>query len=76
MAGAVLTYNTRSALAQPVDGFWGSTRESDVLTQVSVLFEAGIIEGEVEPSRLWTDALISEINDFDEEAVRQAARNY
>lgn len=55
---------------------WGYMDEVDVSTYADMLKKTGEIGEELDISKIYTNDLIDEINDFDQEAVREAARQY
>jgi NitT/TauT family transport system substrate-binding protein len=58
------------------DGTWGATTTEQVEQHMELLVEGGQLEEPVDIDEVWTDALIADINDFDEEAVRQQAADH
>jgi NitT/TauT family transport system substrate-binding protein len=75
MEQALLVLEARAANTQPVDGVWGLSTEEQVREHLEAIVEQ---EGyaDIAVSDVWTDELLDEINDFDEEAVREEARSW
>jgi NitT/TauT family transport system substrate-binding protein len=73
---AVLVLSTHLEKAQPVDGVWGGATMQHIQDQVETLQRGGVLASDVEVDAFWTDELLDEINDFDADAVREAARNW
>lgn len=70
-------FNATIELRTPIeeaDGQWGYHPPSVWAGYVDFLLEQGEIEQEVDPTSLYTSDFLDEINDFDEEEVREAAR--
>lgn len=55
---------------------WGYMHETDVSTYADMLKRIGEIDQGLDVSKIYTNDLIDEINDFDQDAVREAARQY
>src|SRR5690625_442957 len=58
------------------DEQWGSFPEGSIQALIDFMAAAGTIEGTVTPEEVFTDQYIDQIDDFDREAVAQAARDY
>jgi NitT/TauT family transport system substrate-binding protein len=74
MEQALLILEARAENTEPVDDTWGLSTEEQVREHVEAVND---VEGyDLSVEDVWTDELIEEINDFDEEAVREEARNW
>lgn len=60
----------------PVDGQWGLSTMEQVKTFRDLLVDTGTVDSSVTAEQLWNGDFIDEINDFDEEAIREMARNW
>jgi NitT/TauT family transport system substrate-binding protein len=72
---AVLVLSTHLEKAQPIDGVWGWATTQQIQDQIETLQRGGVLASDVGIDQFWTDELLDEINDFDGDAVRGAARN-
>lgn len=76
LAQGVRILEARNEHTQAIhDGVWGASSPSIVEEQMQVLIDSGVLDGPVDPAEVWNGDLIEDINDFDEAAVRDAARN-
>lgn len=73
LAQAVRILERRNANTGPVDGVWGGATADGLGKVITFLEQAEVIDEEIDVAELWTDELLDEINDFDEDAVRDAA---
>lgn len=77
LAQGVRILEARNEHTQAIhDGVWGASTPSIVEEQMQVLIDSGVLDGPVDPGEVWNGDLIEEINDFDEAAVRETARNH
>jgi NitT/TauT family transport system substrate-binding protein len=76
LAQGVRILERRNANTGPVDGVWGGAETEQIQDLVDFLVSSGVIDEEVEIDNVWTDELLEKINDFDEEAIRQEAREW
>ena len=74
MEDAVLQLRTRGENMAPIDGIHGNATDEQVENMMEALLAGGVLEARVEPTMAFTDALLAEINDFDEEEIRAQAR--
>lgn len=72
----VTVLNSRMANMQPVEGRWGYATDEQIQGAMELQILSGELSEPVPIEEIWTDELIDEINDFDEEAVREMARNW
>lgn len=73
MRQAMTVLLARMRNTQPVDGVWGLSTEQQVRDHTDVIVRT---EGyrPISVDEVWSDSLLEEINDFDEDAVRSHAR--
>lgn len=76
LAQGVTTLNARMANMQPIDGRWGFATDQQIEGAMDLQILSGELTERLPVEAVWTDELIDEINDFDEEAVREMARNW
>lgn len=75
MEKALQTLEARGENTEPVDGTWGLATEDQVREHLEVVVEFNDLN-DLSVEDVWTDELLEEINDFDEEAIREEARNF
>ena len=76
LAQAVTVLNSRMANMQPIDGRWGWSTPAQIEGAMELQILSGQLTELLDIDDVYTDELIDEINDFDEEAVREMARNW
>jgi NitT/TauT family transport system substrate-binding protein len=75
MEQALATLEARAENTEPIDGTWGLATEDQVREHLEIVVEWNNLN-ELAVEDVWTDELLEEINDFDEEAIREEARNF
>ena len=75
MERALRTLEARGENTEPVDGVWGLATEEQVREHLEIVIEFNELN-EMDVDDVWTDDLLDEINDFDEEAIREEAREF
>lgn len=75
MERALRTLEARGENTEPVDGTWGLATDDQVREHLEVVVEFNDLN-EISVEDVWTDELLEEINDFDEDAIREEARNF
>jgi NitT/TauT family transport system substrate-binding protein len=75
MDNALRTLEARGENTEPVDGVWGLSTEEQVREHLEIVVEFNDLNP-LEVSDVWTDELLDEINDFDEDAIREEAREF
>ncbi len=76
IANSIEVLEARLANSQAIDGLWGQTTTDFIEAQLRGMQDIGALRGDIDVDQLWTPDLIDEINDFDAEAVREAARTW
>jgi NitT/TauT family transport system substrate-binding protein len=76
MESALLVLRTRQDFIAPVEGLWGNATTEQVQGQIELLKAAGLLPPDVDVTvdQVWTDEIVEEANDFDQEAVKEDAR--
>lgn len=72
MERALATLEARGENTEPVDGTWGMATDDQVREHLEIVVEFNDLN-EMSVEDVWTPDLLDEINDFDEDAVRDAA---
>jgi NitT/TauT family transport system substrate-binding protein len=72
----ITVLNSRMENMQPVDGIWGYATDKQIEGAMNLQVLAGELAEPVDIEKIWTDELLDEINDFDEEAIRKSAREW
>ena len=75
MERALRTLEARGENTEPIDGVWGLATDEQVREHLEIVIEWNDLN-EMSVEDVWTSDLLDEINDFDEEAIREEARNY
>ena len=65
----------RAENTEPIDGTWGLATDEQVQEHLDLVVEFDELN-ELSLDDVWTADLLEEINDFDEEAIREEARNF
>ncbi|MFD6099691.1 ABC transporter substrate-binding protein [Nocardiopsis flavescens] len=76
VASSVSVLEARLANLGAEDDPYGAIDPAALQANVDFLLDAGELTEEVDPDDLYDDSLISDINDFDREAVRQEAADH
>jgi NitT/TauT family transport system substrate-binding protein len=65
--------NARLAASGPVDGLYGFSTDEQVQTFYSLQVAAGTVRPGITVDQLWTDQFTKDANDFDVDAIKEAA---
>lgn len=76
MENALRGLEARLESSAPTDGRWGYASPEEITEFGEVLVEGGGLDAVPDPSELYTDALIDDINDFDPEPIEAMAQDY
>jgi NitT/TauT family transport system substrate-binding protein len=74
IADGLLPLEARAENTVPVDGVWGLSTDEQVTEHVEAVNEVEGYDNTLED--VWTADLLDDINDFDEDAIREEARNW
>jgi NitT/TauT family transport system substrate-binding protein len=75
MATALAAIEARLASSRPVDGRWCYATREQIIEFAEVLVDGGGLDAVPDPDDVFYGALIDDINDFDQAAVEDQARN-
>ncbi len=75
MRQALMVLEARQQNTKPIDGVWGLSTDQQVRDHLDVIVG---VEGyrRMTVDEVWTNELLSEVNQFDQEAIREQARNW
>ncbi len=73
---AVAVLKSRNANTQPPEQGWGYSDDETVQRHMQMLLDAEVLQSAVKAQDIWDGGLLEDINDFDDEAVRQQARGW